>query len=50
MATIGQQTSHIANKQVRGEKYAQLKHQQKVGAPAPAARLWHRSADAAMQC
>jgi len=36
MATIGQQTSHIANKQVRGEKYAQLKHQQKVGAPAPA--------------
>ncbi|KAK9827342.1 hypothetical protein WJX81_007556 [Elliptochloris bilobata] len=29
MATIGQLTSHIANKQVRNEKYAQLKHKQK---------------------
>ena len=30
MATIGQLTSHIANKQVRSEKYGQLKHKQKV--------------------
>ena len=30
MATIGQLTSRIANKQVRSEKYGQLKHKQKV--------------------
>lgn len=28
--TIGQQTSYIRNKQVRAEKYAKLKHKQKV--------------------
>ncbi len=29
-ATIGQQTSHIRNKQVRSELYAKLKHKKKV--------------------
>lgn len=28
--TIGQLTSHIRNKQKRGEEYAKLKHKQKV--------------------
>jgi hypothetical protein len=30
--TVGQQTSHIANKQVRSETYQKLKHKDKVGA------------------
>ena len=30
-ASIGQQTSNIKNKQVRGELYSKLKHKQKVG-------------------
>lgn len=32
-ASVGQQTSYIKNKLIRSEKYAKLKHKQKVRAP-----------------